>query len=88
MKRRRTFPGIEDQADDTVNPISGEVMLGDIVISVEKTKEQAVEYGHSEKRGVCVPDRSQYAAICSDMITWKRKKQKRCRSIREGYWHN
>lgn len=29
---------------------SGELMLGDIIISVDKTKEQAGEYGHSELR--------------------------------------
>ena len=29
---------------------SGELMLGDIIISVDKVKEQALEYGHSELR--------------------------------------
>lgn len=29
---------------------SGELILGDIIISVDKVKEQAVEYGHSELR--------------------------------------
>ena len=44
------FSGLEDPAGDTVNPDTGEIMLGDIVISVEKVCEQAFEYGHSEKR--------------------------------------
>jgi probable rRNA maturation factor len=32
------------------DPDSGELMLGDIVISLDKVKEQAEEYGHSKKR--------------------------------------
>lgn len=36
--------------EDYFNPDSGELMLGDIVISVEKVKEQAEKYGHSQKR--------------------------------------
>ncbi len=39
--------GVED-----INPESGEVILGDIVISLEKAKEQAEEYGHSLDREV------------------------------------
>ena len=44
------FEGIEDKAEDYFNPDTGELMLGDIVISVEKVIEQAQEYGHSIKR--------------------------------------
>ena len=34
------------------NPESGELLLGDIVISIERTREQAKEYGHSLKREI------------------------------------
>ena len=34
------------------DPDDGELVLGDIVISVERSKEQAKEYGHSVKREV------------------------------------
>ena len=44
------FEGIEDQWEDVVNPDTDEIMLGDIVISAEKVREQAEAYGHSEKR--------------------------------------
>ena len=44
------FEGIEDKAEDYFNPDTGELMLGDIVISVEKVIEQAQQYGHSIKR--------------------------------------
>ncbi len=35
------------------NPESGELLLGDIVISIERAKKQANEYGHSLKREIC-----------------------------------
>lgn len=38
----------EDSYD--FNPDTGELMLGDIVISVEKVEEQAEAYGHSQER--------------------------------------
>ena len=44
------FDGVEDQFDDCVNPDTEEVLLGDIVICVERVYEQAEEYGHSVKR--------------------------------------
>lgn len=40
----------EDEFMDCFEPDSGELMLGDIVISAEKVLEQAEEYGHSVKR--------------------------------------
>jgi probable rRNA maturation factor len=44
------FSHVEDCVEENFNPETGELLLGDIVISVEKVKEQALEYGHSEKR--------------------------------------
>lgn len=41
---------LEAYAEDFFNLDTGELMLGDIVLSVEKIKEQAEKYGHSEKR--------------------------------------
>ncbi|MCI8464614.1 MAG: rRNA maturation RNase YbeY [Lachnospiraceae bacterium] len=40
----------EADASDCFNPETGELLLGDIVLSVEKIKEQATSYGHSLKR--------------------------------------
>ena len=44
------FSGLEEDYDDNFNPDTGEIMLGDIVISIDKVREQAESYGHSEKR--------------------------------------
>ena len=41
---------LEGSPEDYFNPDTGELMLGDIVISVEKVVEQALKYGHSTKR--------------------------------------
>ena len=35
---------------DYFEPDSGELILGDIIISVDKVQQQALEYGHSQKR--------------------------------------
>lgn len=44
------YPATEDFWEDSANPDTGEVMLGDIVLSVEKVRSQAADYGHAEKR--------------------------------------
>lgn len=44
------FDVIEEGPQDVINPDTEEVMLGDIVISVDKVLEQASEFGHSPKR--------------------------------------
>ena len=55
-----SFPMLEIQAgcDDLdeeklindIHPETGSVILGDIVISMEKVRDQALEYGHSFER--------------------------------------
>ena len=47
-----TFDFLEEQ-EDCFDPESGELTLGDIVISKEKVLAQAEEYGHSVKREFC-----------------------------------
>jgi probable rRNA maturation factor len=44
------FSDIEDRDEDYFDPDSGELCLGDIVISIDKVFAQADEYGHSPMR--------------------------------------
>ncbi|MCI9539481.1 MAG: rRNA maturation RNase YbeY [Lachnospiraceae bacterium] len=44
------FSVVEDCVEEYFNPETGELLLGDIVISVDKVIEQAESYGHSQKR--------------------------------------
>ena len=48
-ERPGDFASIE-QEEDNFNPDTGEAMLGDIVLCVDKVKEQAERFGHSEMR--------------------------------------
>lgn len=50
FEQESDFSRAEDHAEDCFNPETGELLLGDIVISVEKIKEQAEKYGHSCQR--------------------------------------
>lgn len=44
------FAFLDEEESDDFNPDTGEALLGDIVISVEKVLEQAENYGHSIER--------------------------------------
>lgn len=44
------FDTLEEEQPDVFHPDTGELMLGDIVISVERVMSQAEEYGHSAER--------------------------------------
>lgn len=44
------FSSLEDSSLEYFHPETGELLLGDIIVSVEKVMEQAKEYGHSLKR--------------------------------------
>lgn len=44
------FSGLEEQAEEYFNPDTGELMLGDMMISAEKVLEQSAAYGHSVER--------------------------------------
>ena len=44
------FSSVEEEAADCFHPDTGELLLGEMVICVEKLYEQAESYGHSLKR--------------------------------------
>lgn len=44
------YQTVEEQEDIFLDPDSGELVLGDIMICVPRLRSQAAEYGHGEKR--------------------------------------
>lgn len=44
------FSFLENENEEDFNPDTGEALLGDIIISIDKVKEQAENYGHSQER--------------------------------------
>ncbi len=44
------FSHVEERVEENFDPDSGELLLGDIVVSTEKVTEQATLYGHGQKR--------------------------------------
>lgn len=50
FEKEADFDIDEDSEADYFDPETGELVLGDIMISVDKVKEQAESYGHSELR--------------------------------------
>lgn len=44
------FSRLEEDPEAYFDPDTGELLFGDIVISLEKMQSQAAEYGHSEQR--------------------------------------
>ncbi len=47
-----SFDGLEENIADWFHPETGELLLGDIVISVDRARLQAQEYGHSLEREI------------------------------------
>lgn len=52
-KEPGNFDFLEEECPECFHPETGELLLGDIVLSYDKIKEQAREYGHSELRELC-----------------------------------
>ncbi|MDE7445966.1 MAG: rRNA maturation RNase YbeY [Lachnospiraceae bacterium] len=44
------FSVVDHEEAEYFDPESGELILGDIIISADKVKEQALKFGHSQKR--------------------------------------
>ena len=44
------FSNLEDSIADYFDPDTDELILRDIILSVDRIKQQAIEYGHSQKR--------------------------------------
>ena len=47
FERAGDFSFAEENEADCFDPDSGELLLGDIILSADRIKEQAEEYGHS-----------------------------------------
>ena len=44
------FSAVEEETADCFEPDTGELILGEIILSIDKLQEQALAYGHSLER--------------------------------------
>lgn len=49
----RKVLNINDFPSDSINPETGKLNIGDVIICLERAKEQAADYNHSLKRELC-----------------------------------
>lgn len=49
----QNYEDVQDLFDDNINLDTNNIMLGDIIISVERALQQSVEYNHSLEREIC-----------------------------------
>ncbi len=50
FEKEGDFGHVEECAEEYFNLETGELLLGDIVVSIDKVEEQAEKYGHSKER--------------------------------------
>ena len=81
-----SFPQLtfEEGEEADVNE-NGEIVLGDIIISIDRAKEQAEEYGHSLKRELAFLSVQQYRSILWAMTIWYPRKKRICSADRRKY---
>ena len=73
------FSVIDEESAEAFNPESGELMLGDIVISKEKVLSQAEEYGHLPKREyafLIAHSMDTITWLMKNVLSWKRNRKK------------
>ena len=49
----RKVLSVEGVSADAINPQNGKINIGDVIICLDRAKEQATEYNHSLKRELC-----------------------------------
>ena len=77
------FSAIGEEQEWNCNPDTGEILLGDIIISVPKVLEQAKVHGHSPKEKCFLITHSIYHLF--GYVVWRRKKRTIMENKREKF---
>ncbi len=74
FKEKADFSVVEEKEEDYFDPDSGELILGDIILSSDKIKEQAAKFGHSLRREFAFLTAHSLLHLCGyDHITEKER---------------
>lgn len=80
------FDGLEDSRCDNFDLTTGELLLGDIVISIDKVYEQAAEYNHQRRESwlFLLPTA---CSICRGMTTWRKMSVRSWKTCRKNTYY-